>query len=110
MQRRIIFPQHEADMTNWYWFPQGFSIDEIEQVHQLAQRFEYQDAVTFGSDKAINEIRKSQVKWIDQNFPGAEWLYDKVMNLAMIANRELWQFNLRSLVDSIQYTEYREGG
>ena len=32
------------------------------------------------------------------------------MNLSLEANRELWDFNLHSIIDDIQYTEYYEGG
>lgn len=110
MEKRIVFPAHEADMTNWYWFPTGFSESDIQDVHKLAERFAYRHAVTFGKDQVDESIRKSQIKWLDQKDRTCEWLYDKIFSLASIANDNMWRFKLISAVDSIQYTEYREGG
>lgn len=110
MNTRAVFPQHEVDMLNWYWFPSGFSIDEISQVSRLAETFNYQDAVTLGNEGVNESIRKSRIKWLPSSNRGTHWLYDKLMSLAEIANRELWNFDLVSTVDSIQYTEYLEGG
>lgn len=110
MITKAIFQQPEADMLNWYWFPTGFSETELEYVSNLAQLFEYKDAVTLGSPGVNESIRKSRIKWLDSNKTETHWLYDKLMNFASIANREIWNFDLVSTVDAIQYTEYREGG
>lgn len=110
MITRAVFPQHEADMLNWYWFPAGFSDSDIDQVDGIANGFSYQDAVTLGNPGVNTSIRKSRIKWLDSDRSETHWLYDKLMNFAQIANREIWNFDLVSTVDSIQYTEYNEGG
>ena len=38
------------------------------------------------------------------------WLYDFLSTLSLNANDMLWKFNLHTILDSIQYTEYYEGG
>jgi PKHD-type hydroxylase len=110
MIRRATLPQHQADMTNWYWFPTGFSKEEIEMVHNLSKLFNWQEGVTFGRDHTDEDIRKSRIKWLNQYSTETEWLYDKLFGMAEVANKELWNFNLYSSVDSVQYTEYQEGG
>lgn len=110
MITRLVFPQHEADMLNWYWFPTGFSAEELANVDSLAAEFNYQNAVTLGNPGVNESIRKSRIKWLNSENSNAHWLYDKLMNLAVIGNREIWNFDLVSTVDSIQYTEYLEGG
>lgn len=110
MITRTVFQQHEADMLNWYWFQNGFSQDDIKRVSTLADRFPYQDAVTMGETGVNEAIRKSRIKWLHSSDMNTHWLYDKLMELAQIGNRELWNFDLISTVDSIQYTEYQEGG
>jgi PKHD-type hydroxylase len=109
MITRAVFQQHEADMLNWYWFSNGFSKEDINLVHETSSTFPYTDAITFGNAQPDEAVRKSRIKWLS-NSPKTEWLYDKLMDLAVIANKELWNFDLVSMVDSIQYTEYHEGG
>ena len=110
MITRAVFQQHEVDMLNWYWFQHGFSEDDVNRVLSVAQSFPYQEAVTLGSVGVDESIRKSQIKWLHSANPATHWLYDKLMDLAQIGNRELWNFELLSTIDSIQFTEYREGG
>jgi PKHD-type hydroxylase len=110
MTWKLVFPQKEIDLLNWYWFERGFSIDEINRAHELATEFKYEEAVTFGTDSPTAEIRKSRIKWIDNSKPEAHWLYSKMLDFARTANSNLWNFDLISSPESIQYTEYHEGG
>ena len=45
------------------------------------------------------------VKWIPQTDEW-DWLYKRMMNLSKEANNELWKFDLKTALESIQYTEY----
>jgi PKHD-type hydroxylase len=110
LERKAIFPQKDVDLLNWYWFEKGFTDEELDKVTKLAANFEYSEATIFGNQSSGNEIRKSRIKWLGENYQSTEWLYDKLMEFAAIANRELWNFDLFSTIDSIQYTEYHEGG
>lgn len=104
------FPQKEIDVLNWYWFQYGFSNEEIDRVHEVASEFEYSDATTLGEEGPNEEIRKSRIKWISNASPSATWIYDKIMDQIRIANENLWNFDLISSSENIQYTEYHEGG
>jgi PKHD-type hydroxylase len=110
LERKAVFPQKQVDLLNWYWFSSGFSNEEIEKIHKVAANFEYSDATIFGTQSDQLEIRKSKIKWLGETYQATEWIYDKLIEFATIANRELWNFDLMSTVDSIQYTEYHEGG
>ena len=100
----MSFPQKQVDLLNWYWFEHGFSIDEINKVHQLAEKFRWEDAVVLGSDSPKEEIRKSRIKWLMNTDRDAKWLYDKLLELVRISNSELWNFDLISSGESVQYT------
>jgi PKHD-type hydroxylase len=110
MDWKMVFPQKEIDLLNWYWFERGFSIDEINRTHALAEHFRYEDAITLGTATPTDEIRKSRIKWISNSHNEARWLYTKMLDFAKTANANLWNFDLISSPESIQYTEYREGG
>ena len=110
MDWKLSFPQREVDLLNWYWFERGFSIDEINRTLELTAKFNYEEAVTFGTDSPNDEIRKSRLKWINNSHMDAKWLYSKVLDLVKTANSNLWNFDLISSPESIQYTEYHEGG
>ena len=110
MDWKLSFPQREVDLLNWYWFERGFSIDEINRTLELTAKFNYEEAVTFGTDSPNDEIRKSRLKWINNSHTDAKWLYSKVLDLVKIANSNLWNFDLISSPESIQYTEYHDGG
>jgi PKHD-type hydroxylase len=66
-------------------------------------------ATTVASDDSA--IRSSIVKWIPQNDQWS-WLYDKMINMATIANNALWNFDLQTAPEQIQFTEYHasQGG
>jgi PKHD-type hydroxylase len=55
------------------------------------------------------EFRKSKIKWMHHDGQSA-WVYDRIRDLSIEANNAIWKFNLHSIIDSIQYTEYYEGG
>ena len=46
------------------------------------------------------------IKWIPTHNSTWNWLYERMMKLSVEANAELWKFDLRTALESIQYTEY----
>ena len=69
--------------------------------------FPYEKATTVSSEPE-SEARKSKIKWLHLNSK-TDWVYNKIVDMAIEANTT-WKFNLHSIIDSIQYTEYYEGG
>lgn len=105
----LLFTPELVDAQNYYFFQHGFSKPELNQIYKDVDMLPFQEAVTLGgSDKSV---RSSSVKWIPQD-DNWMWLYRKMGELATIANNSLWKFNLYSMPEAIQYTEYyaTEGG
>lgn len=97
----------KIDQTNYYTFMEAFTPEEIMWVENLANLYDYNKAETVGNSD--ESVRKSKIKWIHHNME-SHWLYEKLIKMAEEANEALWKFDLRGVVDSIQYTEYEEDG
>jgi PKHD-type hydroxylase len=109
MDIRPVFPIDQSiDQTCYYWFETGFSSEEVNLIIKNAKNYESQKATIIGEDKE-NTIRKSNIKWLPVNDEW-NWVYDRVSNQIMEANKALWQFNLHTIIDNIQYTEYEGNG
>lgn len=96
------FKPAENNALDYYWFQDGFSREELNKIYRSVATLPFHVAVTQGG---VSEDRKSKVKWIPQTQEWM-WLYDKLMNLAEIANKEMWRFDLLTAPEAIQYTEY----
>ncbi len=109
MELKPIIPINlDVDQTNYYWFKEGFSLDEIKSIEDISMDFPFEKATTVSSDPNNDKARKSQIKWLLLNSK-TDWIYNKIVDMAIEANTT-WEFDLHSIIDSIQYTEYYEGG
>ena len=109
MDLKPVFPIDQSiDQTCYYWFETGFSSEEVNLIVKNAKNYESQKATIIGEDKE-NTIRKSNIKWLPVNDEW-NWVYDRVSNQIMEANKALWEFNLHTIIDNIQYTEYEGNG
>jgi PKHD-type hydroxylase len=109
----MIFKRPLNDPQNYYWYQTGFSKEELEKVYNGVSSLPFEGATLLGNQDVneIKKIRSSSVKWIPKNDEWM-WLYNKLMDMAMTANKALWNFDLISAPELIQYTEYYdvEGG
>lgn len=109
----MYFKTTITNSQNYYWFKHGFSKEELNRVYEGVAKLPFNDATTFGNEnpETMKKVRSSSVKWIPKNEEWI-WLYEKLMDMANIANNEVWKFNLISAPELIQYTEYyaSEGG
>jgi|TARA_B100000768_G_C11268841_1_gene372402 PKHD-type hydroxylase len=87
---------------DYYYFDGGFSPSELEQISRMVENLPFHKAVTVAGE---TEDRKSRLKWIPQNDEW-NWLYEKLMKFAKEANDRMWNFDLISAPEYIQYTEY----
>lgn len=97
-----------VNQTNYYWFEEGFTPEELQLVEQQVQEIPFQPGITEagGQDQGEGlEARNSMVKWIPFNAE-TKWIYDKIGDLALIANRDMFNFQLSHMPEQIQYTEY----
>ena len=109
MDLKPVFPIDQSiDQTCYYWFETGFSSEEVNLIVKNAKNYKSQKATIVGDNKE-NTVRKSNIKWLPVNDEW-NWVYDRVSNQIMEANKALWQFNLHTIIDNIQYTEYEGNG
>jgi len=105
MEVQPIFETQGVDLQNYYYFENGFNEEELQKVNQLVSRLAFHEGLTSGEGKSNKEVRSSYVKWIPKQ-DGFGWLYFKLMEMAAEANKNVWNFDLYSVLDNIQYTEY----
>ena len=103
MNIAYTYPIIENDPQNYYYFEDGFSKEELKKIEKGVARLPLNTATTVGGLNV--DTRTSRVKWVPQENNWA-WLYEKLADYAQQANDHLWNFNLHTLPEQIQYTEY----
>jgi PKHD-type hydroxylase len=109
MDLKPIFPAKEGiNQTNYYWFENGFTTQEIDTIVNGSLDYEFQKAVIMDEGNT-DKFRKSNIKWLPFDSKW-EWVIDKIMSQVTEANNAIWNFELKSIIDNIQYTEYEGNG
>jgi PKHD-type hydroxylase len=105
----IVLDTKEVDLQNYYYYNQGFSADELDRIYDSVDKLPFQNGVVVGGENPA--IRTSSIKWVPNN-DEYKWIYDKLITMIKHANEVLWNFDLYSALDDIQYTEYyaEQGG
>ena len=80
-----------SDPLEWYWFKNGFSNEEVDQI--------VAESTNWGLTTA----------WIPQ-LDRYKWIYEKLGEMVEEENNAVWKFNLYSMNEQIQYTEYYQNG
>jgi len=106
----IFDTDQSIDQTNYYWFENSLSNNELIWIDILQNKYQYEKANTIGNpDDILGQFRKSLIKWLPHD-SNTYILYDKFKDMMIEANNSIWKFDLGTIRDSIQYTEYLEGG
>lgn len=101
-----LYETKANDPQQYYWYRQALTKEEVDKVIQMAEKLpEAKRATTIGNDTG-GSIRSSMIKWIPSNNSDWDWLYNRMMKLSIEANKNLWNFDLISALENIQYTEY----
>ena len=109
MDLKPIFPPKEGiNQTNYYWFENGFTTQEVDTIVNGSLEYEFQRAVIMDEGNT-DKFRKSNIKWLPFDSKW-EWVIDKIMSQVTEANNAIWNFELKSIIDNIQYTEYEGNG
>jgi PKHD-type hydroxylase len=105
-----IFPNDpRVDQTIHAEIPDALTAEELMWIENLVKLYPYQDA-TISNDSTVEDaVRKSKIKWITLD-EKSHWLYEKLALLSHHCNMDKWKFNLHSIIDHIQYTEYHDNG
>jgi len=109
MDLKPIFPiKEDINQTNYYWFENGFTTQEIDTIVNGSLEYEFQKAIIMDEGNT-DKFRKSNIKWLPFDSEW-EWVIDKIMSQVTEANKTIWNFDLKSIIDNIQYTEYEGNG
>jgi PKHD-type hydroxylase len=107
MDDSYIFPIKYTEPTQYYTFQEAFSSEEIELILELMEDLPFIEGSTKG--KTEDGYRSSSIKWVPQE-ETFKWIYDRIGEMAIEANDECWEFDLHSMPERMQYTEYYEDG
>ena len=100
------YQNKNIDYFNYYYFENVFSEEEIEFIINLGESMGTETATIAGAAREENlDYRNSQVSWImfDED---NQWIFDRLGELVVTANSEMWNFDLVAFGDNIQYTKY----
>jgi PKHD-type hydroxylase len=100
------YNQPYNDCQNYYWFKEGFTKEELNLIYEGVSNLPFKTATIIGENEQTTptEIRSSSIKWIPKTNEWM-WVYKKLMDLSIEANK-IWGFDLMSIDEDIQYTEY----
>jgi PKHD-type hydroxylase len=104
----IFLPSEDINQTNYYWFNAGFTSAEIDKIVEDAKEYPFVKALVVDEDNT-DKFRKSNIKWLPFDSKW-EWVIDRIMTHVIEANNTIWKFDLNSIIDNIQYTEYEGNG
>lgn len=101
----------QDSIINWYQFNNTFDDDTINWIVDILSRIEPIDGKVGGGGEQIrnNKIRSSIIRWVPMN-ETTEFIYQRVFDMVMEANKELYNFDLWGMNEEIQFTEYYSGG
>lgn len=105
MYSNVLFEPKLVDTQNYYFFEKGFTDEELDKIYKDVANIQFINAGTGPENNQDKSIRSSSVKWVPKNKEWG-WLYDKMMTMIKEANDTIWNFDLYSVLDNIQYTEY----
>ena len=105
MHSNVLFEPKLIDTQNYYFFEKGFTDEELDKIYKEVATISFINAGTGPENCQDKSIRSSSVKWVPKDKEWG-WLYDKMMAMIIEANDNVWNFDLYSVLDDIQYTEY----
>lgn len=104
--------RNNVNHFNYYYFTNAFTEQELEEIIKIGESIYKVKATTVGDngvDGHISDYRKSEVSWIGRN-ENTKWIYDKISDLAIKANSEMWNFDIWDFQDDLQFTTYYGDG
>jgi PKHD-type hydroxylase len=102
--------RNNVNHFNYYYYTNAFTTQELEDIKKIGNSFPLQKALVGGGDDSqMTDYRKSEISWIPE-VQDTQWLYDKIADYAIEANKEMWNFDIWGYHDSLQFTNYYGDG
>ena len=93
----------EINQSEYCWLPNGFTNEELMWLDNLKNLYPYDRSSVDPS--MATEKRKSRIRYIPHD-ERSYWVYDKLKPLIEESNKTTWNFDLYSIIDSLQHSEY----
>lgn len=97
-------------MLTVHTIPSAFSVEECDRIRDVVALEPANDARLVGLARDHN-IRRADLVWLD-DVAGMDWVMDRIIDLVRVANRDVYDFDLRAFSESPQVARYgaeREG-
>lgn len=101
--------RNNVDHYNYYYFDNAFTEDELTKIHNTANLYPKVAGTTVGESEEVSDYRKSTIIWIPEENKNM-WLYNKISDLANVANTQMWNYDIWGYGDALQYTIYEGNG
>ncbi len=103
--------RNNVNHFNYYYFTNVFTEQELEQIIEVGESQPKIKATTVGEDTSleVSDYRVSDIAWLSNN-PKTSWVYNRIADLAIKANSEMWNFDIWDFQDDLQYTSYYGNG
>jgi PKHD-type hydroxylase len=104
------YAEKSNDYLEFYVFQQVFTDSEIEHIIELGNQLYLREGKVNGGRNDLNTtVRKSEIGFFEFN-EDTKWIFDRIAEHVIIANEELWNFDLIGFGDGIQFTKYHGDG
>jgi PKHD-type hydroxylase len=102
--------RNNVNHFNYYYYTNAFTLEELDTIKTIGNSYPKQLAeVGGGEDSQVSDYRKSEISWIPEE-SNNQWLYDKISQYAISANKEMWNFDIWGYHDALQFTNYYGDG
>ena len=92
MEERYVFPKTStANQSNYYWFEEGFTTEELVQIEELTKNLDFIQGTTESGGTDDTSVRNSQIKWVRFS-PETKWIYDRLGVYSDEANRADYKY------------------
>jgi len=97
---------NSKQLLNYYFFRNGFSVEECEKIKSLAKNYQKSSGSTFAGEEAV--YRKSNVRWMPPD-DSTKWIYERYKGYVNEANN-VFSLDLTGFTEFLQFTEYEGKG
>jgi len=106
----LVDQRNNVNHLNYYYFENGFTPEEVKKIREIGDEYPKEKGTTVADNQnVVGDYRISDIAWLGDNNE-TQWVYQKIADLAKIANREMWNFDIWGYHDSLQYTIYYGDG
>jgi len=107
----VSLQRNNVNHFNYYYFTNVFTEQEIEQIIEIGESQPKIKATTVGEEDSqkVSDYRVSDISWVSNDLK-SKWIFDRIADLAIKANSEMWNFDIWDFQDDLQYTSYFGNG